>query len=340
MKGQHMKDDERNRIGIGLLFIIGIPLLAFLMVFSMGRGATRIPADIIISAITDFNPDDVDHLIVRDLRIPRVLASALVGCALAVAGAVMQGVTRNEMADSGLMGLSAGAGLGLSIRYAFFPHLPYVWTIFICFIGAAFASALTHGVSRIGHRNPGPMRLVLAGSAVSALLMALSQGTAVLFDVNQDIMFWTVGGVSAVSWEQVWVLLPTVLIPILLLNFISGKISILSLGEETAVGLGINTRRVFMLSSLYVVILAGVSVSVVGSVGFIGLMVPHMAKYLVGVDYRKLIPSSALIGAMLMVAADLGAKTINPPYETPVGAVIALIGVPFFLYLANRKGRY
>ena len=325
--------------GIGLLFALGLPLLFFLMVFSMGRGSTGIAPAVIINAIFHFNPEITDHLIVVDLRIPRVLASALVGAALAVSGAVMQGITRNEMADSGIMGLTAGAGLGLSVRYAFFPHLPYVGTIFLCFLGAASASAMVHGVSRIGHRDPSPMRLVLAGSVVSAMLTAMSQGMALLFDTSQDIMFWQVGGVSAVSWDQIRILLPFVLIPLFLLGLISQKISILSLGEETARGLGINVKEVFLLSSLFVVVLAGVSVSVVGAVGFVGLMVPHIASFFVGPDHRKLIPSSALLGAILMVAADLGSKTLNPPYETPVGAVIAMIGVPFFLYLANRQRR-
>jgi iron complex transport system permease protein len=152
-------------------------------------------------------------------------------------------------------------------------------------------------------------------------------------------MFWTVGGVASSNWEQIGIMLPWIAGALLGAVVLSPAISLLSLGEDTAKGLGVNTAAVHILCALIVLVLAGVSVSVVGSVSFVGLIIPHIARFLVGVDYRRLIPSSAVLGALLLVLADLGARTLNPPFETPVGAIIALMGVPFFLYLIHRQGK-
>ena len=177
----------------------------------------------------------------------------------------------------------------------------------------------------------------LAGAAVSALLAALSQGIALYFDVAQDIMFWTVGGVAGSNWEQIRIMTPWILGALLGAIVLSRSISLLSLGE--AKGLGLNTAIVNVLCSVIVLILAGASVSVVGGVAFVGLIIPHLARFLVGVDYRWIIPSSAVLGALLMVAADLGARMLNPPFETPIGVLTALVGVPFFLYLSRKQRR-
>jgi iron complex transport system permease protein len=174
---------------------------------------------------------------------------------------------------------------------------------------------------------------------VSALLAALAQGIALYFDVARDIMFWTVGGVAGSTWEQVGIMAPWVLAALVGAIALSRSVSLLSLGEDVAKGLGLNTAAVNALCSLVVLVLAGAAVSVVGAVGFVGLIIPHLARYLVGVDYRWIIPSSAVMGALLMVAADLGARMLNPPFETPIGVLTALVGVPFFLYLARKQKR-
>ena len=322
-----------------LIIVIGGGVLALLMAFSITKGAAEIPFSTVWEALFHFDGESTHHLIVVDVRLPRVIASALVGAAFAVAGAIMQGTTRNPMADAGLLGLNAGAGFALSICFAFFPGLGYIKMILLSFLGAALGAALVNGVASMRRGGVTPMRLVLAGAAVSALLAALSQGIALYFEVAQNIMFWTAGGVAGSNWEQIKLMSPWILAALLGAVLLSRSISLLSLGEDVAKGLGLNTAIINALCSLTVMILAGASVSVVGAVGFVGLMVPHLARYLVGVDYRWIIPSSAVLGGLLMVAADLGARMLNPPFETPIGVLTALVGVPFFLYLSRKQRR-
>lgn len=323
----------------GLIIVFGTGLLFLLMAFSITKGAAEIPLSTVWEALRHFNAENTHHLIVVDLRLPRVLASALVGAAFAVAGAVMQGVTRNPMADSGLMGLNAGAGFALSICFAFFPGISYIQLIMFSFLGAALGAALVNGIASLRRGGATPMRLVLAGAAVSALLAALSQGIALYFNVAQNIMFWTTGGVAGSNWQQIRIMSPWIAAALLGAIVLSRSISVMSLGEDVAKGLGLNTAIVNALCSLIVLMLAGASVAVVGAVGFVGLVIPHLARFLVGVDYRWIIPSSAVMGGLLVVLADLGARMLNPPFETPIGALIALVGVPFFLYLARRQRR-
>lgn len=320
-----------------LVVICGSGLLFLLTVFSITKGAAEIPFSSVWDALFHFNEENAGHLIVMDLRLPRVIASALVGAAFAVAGAIMQGTTRNPMADSGLLGLNAGAGFALSICFAFFPGLGYRQIILFSFFGAALGAGLVAGIASLRRGGGTPLRFVLAGAAVSALLSALSQGIALYFDVAQDVMFWTAGGVTGADWEQVKIITPWILGALLGAIALARSVSLLSLGEEVAKGLGLNTAAVSTLCFFLVLVLAGASVSVVGPVGFVGLIIPHLARYLVGENYRLIIPCSMVLGALLMVAADLGARTLNPPFETPIGALTALIGVPFFLYLARKQ---
>jgi iron complex transport system permease protein len=322
-----------------LIIVIGTGALVLLMAFSVTKGAADIALATLSDALFRFDAGNTQHLIVVDLRLPRVLASALVGAAFAVAGAIMQGTTQNPIADSGLLGLNAGAGFALSLCFAFFPSMGYMSIILFSFLGAALGAALVNGVAALRRGGATPMRLVLAGAAVSALLAALSQGVALYFDVAQDIMFWTVGGVAGATWEQVGIMAPWILVALLGAVVLSRSVSLLSLGEDVAKGLGQNTVAVNALCSLVVLVLAGAAVSAVGAVGFVGLIIPHLARYLVGVDYRWIIPSAAVLGALLMVAADLGARMLNPPFETPIGVLTALVGVPFFLYLSRRQKR-
>lgn len=337
---QDINDKKKGRGWAAWLIIIaGSGILILLMAFSITKGAAEIPLSTVWDALFHFDGEITHHLIVVDLRLPRVIASALVGSAFAVAGAIMQGTTRNPMADSGLLGLNAGAGFALSICFAFFPGLGYMHIILYSFLGAALGAGLVNGVASMRRGGATPMRLVLAGAAVSALLAALSQGIALYFDVAQNIMFWTAGGVAGSNWEQIKIMSPWIFMAMLGAIALSRSISLLSLGEDVAKGLGLNTSAVNALCSLIVLILAGAAVSVVGSVGFVGLIIPHLARYLVGVDYRWIIPSSGVLGALLMVAADLGARTINPPFETPIGVLTALVGVPFFLYLSRKQRR-
>lgn len=337
---QSIKNNFNSRIWLAIMIILIGPMVLFLLMsFSITKGAAQIPISTVWESFFNFNPNNTQHLIIIDLRLPRVIASALVGAAFAVSGAIMQGTTGNPLADSGLMGLNAGAGFVLSICFAFFPGMRYINIMLFSFEGAAFGAILVNSIASIRKGGSTPMRMVLAGAAVSSLLTALSQGIAIYFNVAQNVMFWTTGGVAGSSWEQIRIMLPWIAGALLGAIALSRSISLLSLGEEASKGLGLNTVMVNILGSIIVLILAGASVSVVGAVGFVGLIIPHLARFLVGVDYRLVIPSSAVLGALLVVLADLGARTLNPPFETPIGALISIVGVPFFLYLARKQRR-
>lgn len=339
-KEQLRKVNESARPVLAIWILsVGTLFLLFSLVLSISLGAADIDFKTVWQAVIQFNPSLQEHQIIIELRLPRVIGAAFVGSCFAVSGALMQGMTRNPLADSGLLGLNAGAVFMLAFCFAFLPGLPYMYLILFSFLGAALGAGIVFGIGSLSKNGLTPMRLILAGAAVSALLGALSEGIALYYKIGQDLAFWYAGGVSGTKWSHLKVIAPWLFSGILGAIYLSRSITILSLGEEVAVGLGEKTRRVKILSTIIILILAGVAVSVVGAVSFVGLIVPHLARRLVGHDYRWIIPASALLGALLVVLADLMARIINPPYETPIGALIALLGVPFFLYIARRGGK-
>ncbi|OBR62438.1 ferrichrome ABC transporter permease [Paenibacillus oryzae] len=337
-RGDHQKLKSRPWAATLIIFG-GIAALIFGLGLSVSFGAADIKFAIVWEAIFRFNPDIPDHHVIWELRLPRIIGGAMVGASFAVAGAIMQGMTRNPLADSGLLGLNAGAGFALAICFAFFPGLPFMYIIMFCFLGAGIAAGLVYGIGALAKGGLTPMRLVLAGAALSALLSALSEGISLLFRVGQDIAFWYAGGLAGTKWLQLKIMLPWITAAIAGAIALSRSVTLLSLGEDIARGLGQRTKLIKLACAIIVLILAGSAVSVVGAVGFVGLIIPHLTRKLVGVDYRWIIPCSAVLGSLLVVFADLAARMVNPPEETPVGALIALIGVPFFLYLARKERR-
>lgn len=306
---------------------------------SISLGAADINLLTIWNALFNFDESVTQHQIIWELRFPRIIGAAIVGAAFSVAGALMQGMTRNPLADSGLLGLNAGAVMMLAICFSFFPGLPYVYVVLLSFFGAALGASIVYGIGSMSRNGLTPLRLVLAGAAVTALLTALSEGIALYFNVGQDMAFWYAGGVSSTRWSHLAIITPVVIIMLFIAMRISKSITILSLGEEVAVSLGERTVKTKLISAGVIVVLAGLAVSVVGAVSFVGLIVPHLTRKIVGYDYRWIIPVSAVVGAILVVIADLFARTLNAPFEIPIGALISLIGVPFFLYLARKGGK-
>lgn len=330
----------RSRPWVATLILTGgLVALVFGIALSVSFGAADIKFSVVWEAVFSFNPDVTQHQIIQELRLPRVLGGAMVGACFAVAGAIMQGMTRNPLADSGLLGLNAGAGFMLAICFAFLPGLPFMYLIMYSFLGAAVGAGLVYGIGSLAKGGLTPLRLILAGAALSALLSALSEGVALYFHIGQDLAFWYAGGVAGTKWIQLKIMFPWIAAAIIGAIALSRSITMLSLGEDVAKGLGQRTALVKLAGVVIVLILAGAAVSVVGAVAFVGLIIPHLTRYLVGVDYRWIIPCSAILGSLLVVIADLVARMVNPPYETPVGALIALIGVPFFLYLARKERR-
>ncbi len=306
---------------------------------SVSFGAADIKFLEVWTAIFNFNPELTNHQIIQELRLPRVFAGAMVGASFAVAGAIMQGMTRNPLADSGLLGLNAGAGFALTLCFAFFPGLPYMYLILYSFLGAGFGALIVYGVGSLAKGGLTPLRLVLAGAALSALLGALSEGIQLHFKIGQNMAMWYAGGVAGTKWFQLKLMFPWIAAAIVGAIALSRSITMLSLGEDVARGLGQRTQLVKLAGTVIVLVLAGAAVSIVGAVGFVGLIIPHLTRKLVGVDYRWIIPCSAILGSLLVVFADLVARMINPPSESPIGALIALIGVPFFLFLARKERR-
>ncbi len=330
----------RSRPLAATLLMLGCLIALVLgLAWSVSVGAANIDLSTVWTAVFRYNPDVTAHQIIQEVRLPRVVIGAMVGASFAVAGAIMQGMTRNPLADPSILGLNAGASFFLVLAFVLLPGTSYTGLIIISFFGAGFGAALVFGIGTLSQGGLTPVKLALAGAAVAALVGSLTSGLIIYFNLAQDILFYTAGGVQGTRWEQVRMMLPWFLVAMVAGLALSRSVTLLSLGEEVAKGLGLQTGLVRALCTVVVLLLAGASVAVAGGVGFVGLVVPHVARFLVGLDYRLIIPSSALLGALLLVMADLGARMVSPPFETPVGLVTALVGVPFFLFLARRDKR-
>lgn len=318
-----------------LVVLMGIALLIS-MVFSISTGVSGGGLGALLEAL--FNPATPSEVgaIALEMRLPRALAACFTGVAFALAGGIMQGVTRNPLADAGLLGINAGAGFFVALTAVLFPALPALGTMLSAFLGAAVAVLMVYGLG-MGRQKSSPIRLVLAGSAVSALLTALSQGISLTFGLSKSLSFWIAGSLSGITWDSLLLTIPWIAGAALFGFLLSGHISVLALGEENAAGLGVNIRAVRLMGIAAVLVLAGASVSLVGGISFLGLIVPHIARSFTGEDYRRLLPASALMGAILLVLADVAARSINAPFDTPVGALVSAIGVPVFLVLTYRK---
>ncbi|MFE8700096.1 FecCD family ABC transporter permease [Cytobacillus sp. FJAT-54145] len=319
------------------LGLIGVIFIFLSLLVSIGLGAVWVHPSVVLDSIFSFEGDKIEHQLIHEVRIPRALTAALVGAALAVAGTIMQGITRNPLADPSIIGITHGAGLAIALALVFFTSGSYWILLLWSFLGSALGAFLVLLFAMISKDRVSPVTLTLAGAALSTLFSALSTGIALYFQVAQDLSFWLAGGLSGTKWIHVYLLLPTVFIGLLLSLWISRSLTLLSMGEEVAIGLGHSTQKVRWISLITVVLLSGTAVSIAGAIGFIGLVIPHMIRLLVGSDYKVVLPLSAIGGALLLVIADIGARMLNPPFETPVSAVTALVGVPFFLYLSRQK---
>jgi iron complex transport system permease protein len=318
---------------VGSFFVF----LAFLL--SVGLGAVPIPPDVLIDAFLSFQPDNMKHQLVWEVRLPRALAALFIGAALAVAGAIMQGVTRNPLADPSIIGITQGAGLAIALCLAILSSGSYWMLLGWSFVGSAAASIMVLIFSNMAKERLSPVTIALAGAALSTLFSALSTGIALYFQIAQDVSFWFAGGLSGSKWQHAHILIPIVLVGLILSLWISRPLTLLSLGEEVATGLGQSSRATRIIGLVAVILLSSAAVSVAGTIGFIGLVIPHIVRLLVGGDYKWIVPNSAIAGAFLLLTADILARLINAPFETPVSAITAVLGVPILLHLARRKRR-
>lgn len=319
---------------------IGLFLLCLLLLISIWMsiiyGYTDTSWKNAIEAFTNNNGSNA-HIIIETVRLPRALIAAAVGSSLAMAGALMQALTKNPLASPGIFGINAGAGFFVVLFVTFFQVHSLQILTWLAFSGAALAAVIVFVISAVGKDGATPLKLTLAGAAVAALFVSLTQGMLAANEKALDeVLFWLAGSVAGRKLEMLTAVLPYFIVGWIGSLLLAQKVNILMMGDDVAKGLGQRTNAVKIGVALLVVLLAGSSVAVAGPIGFIGIIVPHIVRALVGVDHRWVLPYCALIGAILLVAADIGARYILMPREVPVGIVTAFLGVPFFVYIARR----
>ena len=329
-----------NKRNSYVLIASGLILLALGIFISVSIGAKDIRFLTMIDSLFT-NNGDIESKIIRDVRIPRALAGALVGGFLAVSGAIMQGITRNPIAEPSVIGITQGATFMVAVALVLQQVNPNIiiggFSLMVfAFLGGGISGLFVYFISSRSIGKVDPVKLTLAGTALGTLLISLATGVAMYFNLSQQLSFWICGGFIGVKWQGVKLLLIVGVIGMSLAMILSKKITILSLGEEVAIGLGENTNRTRLIALIIVILLTGASVSVAGNIIFVGLIIPQIVKKIVGVDYKYIIPCSFVMGAVLLVYSDVFSRLINPPYETPIGSLTALLGVPVFIYLIRK----
>lgn len=316
-------------VGVGVLFLsLGA---------SVRFGAAEVGTGDVISAFMDYDGSEED-LIIRTLRVPRALIAALVGASLGVAGALMQGLTRNPLAEPGILGINAGAALAVVGAVFLFGASSLTTYALLAFVGAAVAWAVVYSLGSLGRGGMSPMKLTVAGAALEALLTSLMLAILILSQQTlEEIRFWLAGSVAGRDLGLLLQVLPYALAGLLLAFALGRGITTLALGEDVATGLGQRTAWTKVGAAVAVILLAGSSVSVAGPIVFAGLVAPHLARFLVGVDYRWVLPYAAVLGAILLVSADIAGRVALRPQELPVGVTIALVGAPLFIYLVRWR---
>jgi iron complex transport system permease protein len=308
-----------------------------ILVASITLGAAEIPLSTIYDALTAFD-GSTNHLIILTVRLPRSLIAVLVGAALAVAGALMQGLTRNPLADPEILGINGGAALAVVIAvFLFGISSPAAYAGF-AFLGAATTAISVYFLGSLGRGGLTPLNLTLVGAALTALFYSLLTSILILSQRTLDEMrFWLAGSLADRDFSLFLQVLPYIVIGLAIAFALGKQITTITLGEDVARSLGQQTVWVKVLAAVSIVLLAGSAVAIAGPIGFIGLVIPHIVRFLVGIDYRWILPYSAVFGAILLLISDIGARLLIRPQELPVGVMTAIVGAPFFIYLARWK---
>lgn len=308
------------------------------IVVSVLYGVKDIGVMTIWQAITQFDANDVDHNIIMSSRLPRVIAALFVGAALAISGSLMQGVTRNYLASPSLMGVNDGSVFVITLAMVFLPGLSNIQMIVLSMVGSAIGAGLVFGFGSLVKNGLSPVRLAIIGTVIGTFLSSIASAVAMFFQVSQNVSVWYNSKLHTVNPDMLIVAIPFGIAGLLMALSISKSVMVASLGEDTALSLGQRTKWVKFISICSVVCLTGTAVAVVGKIAFVGLIIPHITRFIVGVDYRFIIPCSAVIGAVFLAFCDVLSRYINFPFETPIGVVTAFIGIPFFLYLIRKRG--
>jgi iron complex transport system permease protein len=331
--------EARGRRGALTAGLVALALcLALISGLSVAVGSRSIGLSTVIDALTGEGQASTDQTVVRDLRVPRTVLGLLVGAALGLSGALLQGVTRNPLADPSIMGLSAGAAafvvLGISVL-GIRELSGYVW---LAFAGTAAAALLVYGVASVGRDGATPVKLALAGAAVAAGLWSITTGVVMTdLDALDQIRFWQVGSLSGRNMPVLEQVAPFIAIG-LVIALISGRaLNGLALGEQTARALGQRVRATRGLVLLSVAVLCGAATAACGPIVFVGLVVPHIARAICGPDYRWILPYCLVLAPAIFLAADIVGRLVLTPGELEVGVVLGVLGAPFFVALVRRR---
>ncbi len=327
---------KRNPVPLMWSLVI---IAVLLSLFSLSVGATRIPLSDVLSAITGrSDANSINRQIVLDFQLPRVLLCWLVGIALAISGGVMQGVIRNPLAAPDIIGVTKGAGFAGMLLLVAIPSAPAAGIVPAAFLGGIVAAGMVYAFSY--RRGATPARIALVGIAVSAGFEAGIRFLLVKDPLNVSAsLIWLTGSLFGRTMTAVWEILPwvVILVPLILLG--SRRLDTLGLGDDLAAGLGEPVERTRLLMLMAAVALAAAAVSVAGTIGFVGLIAPHMARRLFGTRHLIALPAAALIGVLLMLVADMLGRALAPPLEIPAGLITAVVGGPYFLYLLVKTGK-
>ena len=316
--------------------ITAILLMLLLMCASVIYGYTDTSWRTAIDSYTNYNGSN-EHIIIQTVRFPRALIASAVGASLAIAGVLMQTLTKNPLASPGIFGINAGAGFAVVVAITLFSVTDLQAFNGLAFLGAAVAAVSVYAIGSFGREGLTPMKLTLAGAAMSAMFSSFTQGLLVVDEAAlEQVLFWLAGSVQGRKLETLFSVLPYIGVGWIGAVLISGKMNILSMGEDVAKGLGLNTGLVKLAIGVIVILLAGGSVAVAGPIGFVGIVVPHITRSIIGIDHRWVIPLSGILGAILLLAADIAARYVLMPSEVPVGVMTAVIGTPFFIFIARR----
>ncbi|KIU52404.1 ABC transporter permease [Pseudomonas putida] len=325
----------RSRRCQGLL--LGLLLLVVAVLASLVVGSRSIGVAQVFEALSAYDRLDDQHLIVRELRVPRTLVAILAGLALGLAGAIMQAVTRNPLAEPGLLGINAGAGVGVIVGVAVLglsSMSAYVWC---AFVGAGLAGVAVFMLGRAQETGTNPVRLVLAGAGLSVMLASVT-GIIILnapAQVFDQFRHWASGSLEKSGFEAVAVLAMAVVPGAVTVLALAGSLNAMALGKDLGLALGVNVRLTWLLACLAVMLLAGAATAAAGPIGFVGLVAPHLARLLVGPDYRWILPYSALFAGVLLLGADVLGRVVAAPAEVAAGIVALLIGGPLFIALVR-----
>ncbi|MFF2094048.1 FecCD family ABC transporter permease [Paenibacillus sp. NPDC058174] len=319
--------------------LLSILLLGAAIVCSIVFGTTDIPFSQVMDSFLHYDASLQQHLVIQTTRLPRALIAGAVGACLAVAGAIMQVITRNPIASPSLFGVNAGASFMVVIASGWLGLSGMQPLALFALLGAAISGAIVFVLGSIGRDGMTPVKITLAGASISAFFASLTQGfmlsSGKMFD---QVLVWLVGSVAGRNMSMLQGVLPYMAVGLVIALALSRQLNLLGMGDDIAKTLGQRTAMVKGLASVAVILLAGASVAVAGPIAFIGIIIPHIVRFLIGSDYRWIIPYSAVLGAVLLVTADIGSRYIAMPKEVPVGVMTAVLGVPFFVYIA-RKGR-